>query len=40
LNSFEQPNLVATAARDYGDFGAQFTFEFPAHSVTMLDIGM
>jgi alpha-N-arabinofuranosidase len=39
-NSFEQPNVVATAARDYADFSAQFNFEFPAHSVTMLDIGI
>jgi alpha-L-arabinofuranosidase len=39
-NSFEQPNLVATAARQYGDFGAQFTCEFSAHSVTMLEIGL
>jgi len=39
-NSFEQPNIVATTAREYADFSAQFTFEFPAHSVTMLEIGV
>jgi len=40
VNSFEQPNVVATATRDFGDFGAHFNFEFPAHSVTMLEIGI
>jgi alpha-L-arabinofuranosidase len=37
VNSFEQPNLVTTTTRDSSDFGAQFTFEFPAHSVTLLE---
>ncbi|HXI38986.1 MAG TPA: alpha-L-arabinofuranosidase C-terminal domain-containing protein [Bryobacteraceae bacterium] len=39
-NSFDQPNVVGTAGRDHGDFAAQFTFEFPAHSVTLLEIAL
>jgi alpha-N-arabinofuranosidase len=39
-NSFEQPNVVTTIMRDFGDFGAQFTFEFPAHSVTLLELSV
>jgi alpha-N-arabinofuranosidase len=38
VNSFEQPNQVAGASRDYTDFGPQFTFEFPAHSITLLEL--
>ena len=39
-NSFEQPNVVGTTSRDHGDFGTQFTFEFPAHSVTLLEMAL
>ncbi|MBI3667934.1 MAG: alpha-N-arabinofuranosidase [Acidobacteria bacterium] len=37
-NSFDNPNQVGIASRDSGDFGAQFSFEFPAHSITLLEI--
>ncbi|HKW98934.1 MAG TPA: alpha-L-arabinofuranosidase C-terminal domain-containing protein [Bryobacteraceae bacterium] len=40
VNSFEQPNQVAITSREFADFGPQFTFEFPAHSVTVLEIGV
>ncbi len=40
VNSFEQPTYVATATRDSSDFGAQFSFEFPAHSVTLLEMAL
>jgi alpha-N-arabinofuranosidase len=37
-NSFEQPVQVATVSRAHNDFGPQFTFEFPAHSITLLEL--
>ena len=37
-NSFEQPGQIVTVSRDHNDFGADFTFEFPAHSVTLLEL--
>ena len=40
VNSMEQPNVVATTTRDSSDFGPQFSFEFPAHSVTLLEMAL
>jgi len=40
VNSMEQPNVVATTTRDSSDFGPQFSFEFPGHSVTLLEMAL
>jgi alpha-N-arabinofuranosidase len=38
MNSFAHPKLVDVSSREYSGFGTQFTFEFPAHSISMLQI--
>jgi alpha-N-arabinofuranosidase len=40
MNSFERPDTVTTSSRTQSGFGAQFTLEFPAHSVTLLKLGL
>jgi alpha-N-arabinofuranosidase len=39
MNSFAQPKLVDVSSRDFGGFGGQFSFEFPAHSISLLQMG-
>ena len=38
MNSFEKPDVVAVSTREHQGFGARFSFEFPAHSVTLLQM--
>ena len=40
MNSFERPDLVAVSSRDHRGFGARFTLEFPAHSVSLLALSL
>jgi len=38
-NTFERPSEVTLASRDHAEFGSPaFTFEFPPHSVTLLEL--
>jgi alpha-L-arabinofuranosidase len=38
MNSFETPRVVEISEREHAGFGPGFSFEFPAHSVTLLEI--
>ena len=38
MNSFEKPTAVNVATRDFGGFGAKFSLEFPAHSISLLQM--
>jgi len=38
MNSFEKPQNVTVSTRDFGGFGAKFSFEFPPHSISLLQI--
>ena len=40
VNSFEQPNAVDVVERDLSVRGSTFTYSFPAHSVTVLRLGL
>jgi alpha-L-arabinofuranosidase len=40
MNSFERPDLVGISSRDHRGFGARFTLEFPAHSVSLLALSL
>lgn len=38
MNSFEKPDVVGLARGEHSGFGPRFSFEFPAHSITMLQV--
>jgi alpha-N-arabinofuranosidase len=38
MNSFEKPQAVNVSTRDFGGFGAKFSLEFPAHSISLLQM--
>ena len=38
MNSFRNPNLVGVSSRDFGGFASRFSYEFPAHSISILRI--
>jgi len=35
-NTFESPSVVGVTRREVNEFGPRFSFEFPAHSITLL----
>ena len=38
MNSFEKPDVVAVSSREHNGFGARFSYEFPAHSISLLQM--
>ena len=38
MNSFEKPDVVSVTAREHQGFGSHFSYEFPAHSISLLQI--
>jgi len=37
-NSFEEPENVKIMEKEFSDAASEFTYEFPAHSITLLKI--
>jgi len=38
MNSFSNPNAVGVSTHDFSGFGTSFGFDFPAHSISMLQM--
>jgi alpha-N-arabinofuranosidase len=38
MNSFASPNTVGVSSRDFSGAGSRFSYEFPAHSISLLQI--
>src|SRR5260370_33584106 len=38
MNSFDKPEVVAVSSREDNGFGARFSYEVPAHSISLLQI--